>query len=392
MPHRPGTEQRASDQLLWLGGAVIALVALTWLFLARPWTTGAAPVPTVTSITPHAPTAGKTPPGPAAGRDEPALDGTLRMAGLAVAAGMLLEPASFGAWDLYGRVLDQRPEHTEAQEGLAQVADALVERGRAALQQGRTGDARELSVLIRERLPSHPGARALTELLEARARAAVQPPRAAPAERPGRASNAGARPDPILALRGQFDQALAEERLLAPEEAAARTHLARLSALAPEHTATLEARERLFARFMALAGQATAALDTQAAGVWIDEAAALGVHVDAVADAREALTRRLVAAEENRLVAASDLTLLEYAAPEYPARAVTRGTEGWVDIEFTIGLNGHTQDITVTGASHESLFHESALASVAEWRFEPRSFMGTRISQRSFTRIRFALE
>jgi protein TonB len=78
-------------------------------------------------------------------------------------------------------------------------------------------------------------------------------------------------------------------------------------------------------------------------------------------------------------------------APSYPQRASERNLEGWVDIEFTVGIDGKTRDIAVTDASHETFFRREATEAVSKWQFEPRLFMGQAIAQTSYTRIRFVL-
>ncbi len=76
-------------------------------------------------------------------------------------------------------------------------------------------------------------------------------------------------------------------------------------------------------------------------------------------------------------------------APVYPTRALDRGLEGWVDLEFTVGVDGKTRDITIADASSDSLFRREATEAVKQWQFEPRVFMNRTIDQRCFTRIRF---
>jgi len=80
------------------------------------------------------------------------------------------------------------------------------------------------------------------------------------------------------------------------------------------------------------------------------------------------------------------------AKPVYPPRALDRGIEGWVDLEFTVEPDGSTSHVAVTGASHDTFFKKEAVAAVEQWKFEPREprvFMNRPIAQRSYTRIRF---
>jgi TonB family protein len=107
--------------------------------------------------------------------------------------------------------------------------------------------------------------------------------------------------------------------------------------------------------------------------------------------ARLALTDRLIAMESAKTLPASALTVINYVAPLYPRFAATREVEGWVDLEFTVGRNGATQDIRVADASHERYFRDEAITAVQQWRFEPRIFMDQPIEQKTFTRVRFVL-
>jgi protein TonB len=86
---------------------------------------------------------------------------------------------------------------------------------------------------------------------------------------------------------------------------------------------------------------------------------------------------------------ASALKITSYVAPEYPQRALERGIEGWVDVEFTVAPDGTTRAVRVAGSSNENYFGREAMAAVEQWRFEPRIFMDRPIEQRSYTRIRF---
>jgi protein TonB len=90
-------------------------------------------------------------------------------------------------------------------------------------------------------------------------------------------------------------------------------------------------------------------------------------------------------------VPASALKIATYVVPEFPERALDRNFEGWVDVEFTAGIDGRTRNVTVTDASHETFFRREAVDAVSKWQFEPRIFMGRAIEQSSYTRIRFVL-
>ena len=83
------------------------------------------------------------------------------------------------------------------------------------------------------------------------------------------------------------------------------------------------------------------------------------------------------------------MKVVTYVAPVYPNRALDRGLQGWVDLEFTVGTDGKTRDIAVANSSNDSLFRREATEAVKQWQFEPRVFLNRSIDQRVFTRIRF---
>jgi protein TonB len=218
------------------------------------------------------------------------------------------------------------------------------------------------------------------------ARVARVEPEAAPAPPPK------PKVDPVVEASASFDSALAEGRLLTPQEQSAKHYVGVLERLSVDHDLTKRARGALSLEFLARAAQSIEALDPEAAGIWIDEAEALlGASDDGVRQARSALTEQLIAMETAKPVPASGLKLVTYVAPAYPPRANERNQEGWVDIEFTVGTDGSTRNIVVTEASHEALFRREAMDAVAKWQFEPRIFMGRAIEQTSYTRIRFVL-
>jgi TonB family protein len=196
----------------------------------------------------------------------------------------------------------------------------------------------------------------------------------------------------VVVASQSFEEALAEGRLLTPQEQNAKHFVGVLNGLNVDHELARRARTSLSLEFLSRAAQSIEALDPEAAGIWIDEAEALlGAADDGVRKARSALTEQVIAMEAAKPVSASALKITTYVAPTYPSRASERALEGWVDIEFTVGTDGKTRNVVVTDASHESMFRREATEAVSKWEFEPRVFMGRAIEQTSYTRIRFVL-
>jgi TonB family protein len=313
---------------------------------------------------------------------------------------MLVEPEEYSAWTLYARVLKGEPDNTAARDGLTKVADDLVHRGETALDQGRFDDARALVERIRGALPNHAGAKELAQKIWpevapiAPSREALTLPAVdvAPVARVETPAPAPERPkvDPAKEASEAFDAAMAAGRLLTPPDSSAKHFIGVLDRIDANHEATRRARSVLSLELLSRATQSIEGLDPEAAGIWIDEAEALlGGNDEGVQKARSALTEQLIAMESAKPVPASALKISTYVAPEYPQRALERSLEGWVDIEFTVGTDGRTRDVTVTASSHEAFFRREATDAVSKWQFEPRVFMGRAIEQTAYTRMRF---
>jgi protein TonB len=57
--------------------------------------------------------------------------------------------------------------------------------------------------------------------------------------------------------------------------------------------------------------------------------------------------------------------------PEYPRRARQLGIEGTVVLEVRVNPTGGAEEVKIAASSGNSLLDQSALRSVAAWRFKP---------------------
>jgi protein TonB len=104
---------------------------------------------------------------------------------------------------------------------------------------------------------------------------------------------------------------------------------------------------------------------------------------------------RNVASPRLGMAAGSDRDVLPLVriAPEYPPRAVSRGIEGWVQVQFTITATGTVKDARVVAAEPPGIFDEAALKSILRWRYNPRVDGGVAVERVGVqTIIRFQLE
>jgi protein TonB len=88
-----------------------------------------------------------------------------------------------------------------------------------------------------------------------------------------------------------------------------------------------------------------------------------------------------------------DVLPLVRVAPDYPPRALASGTEGWVQVQFSITPTGTVRDPVVVASEPGSVFDEAALKAIARWRYNPRVEGGQAVERVGLqTVIRFALE
>ena len=91
-------------------------------------------------------------------------------------------------------------------------------------------------------------------------------------------------------------------------------------------------------------------------------------------------------------IAEGDYLPIVRVAPVYPARALSRGLEGFVDLSFTVTTTGTVKDPVVI-QSTSSLFERAAIRAVLKFKYKPRVQDGVPVDVPGVkTRISFQLE
>jgi periplasmic protein TonB len=91
-------------------------------------------------------------------------------------------------------------------------------------------------------------------------------------------------------------------------------------------------------------------------------------------------------------VAEGDYLPIVRVAPVYPARALSRGVEGYVDMSFTVTTAGTVKDPIVL-FSTSSLFERAATRAVLKFKYKPRVTDGVPVEVMGVkTRITFKIE
>lgn len=91
-------------------------------------------------------------------------------------------------------------------------------------------------------------------------------------------------------------------------------------------------------------------------------------------------------------IAEGDYLPIVRVAPVYPARALSRGIEGYVDMSFTVTTTGSVKDPIVV-YSTSSLFERAAIRAVLKFKYKPRVVDGVPVDVPGVkTRISFQIE
>ena len=79
--------------------------------------------------------------------------------------------------------------------------------------------------------------------------------------------------------------------------------------------------------------------------------------------------------------------------PDYPIQARQKRIEGWVDVQFTVGIDGSVRDPIVLAAEPRTIFDRAAIQAVRGWKYNPKLQDGKPVERPNLkVRIRFQLE
>jgi TonB family protein len=308
----------------------------------------------------------------------------LRSANQRLRSGNLVEPAEDNARFYIEAARGLTPDDPAIARLTRSLQTAMLERARAAATQGNAGDAEFWLANAQEA-----GA----------ARTAVTDIR-----RTLQQTQVTARADNITRLTQSFQQALAADRLVAPEGDSAKSYWRALADADVAHPATVQGRQSLGAEIVREARIALGRNDLSGTEKWLAHARDIGFSNDELA----ATARDLAAARSRAVgsapaatqtgprgtgvVAASVLERTQYFAPRYPTNARDRGTAGWVDLEFTVQTDGSVADVTAIAAEPVGVFEQAAIGAVRRWRYRPVIVDGAPVEQRVRLRLRFELQ
>lgn len=84
---------------------------------------------------------------------------------------------------------------------------------------------------------------------------------------------------------------------------------------------------------------------------------------------------------------------LHRVEPNYPAKALQRGVEGYVTLRFNIDELGKTRDIEVVDSNPKRYFEREAMLALRNWKYQPKMVDGKAVVQTGLTvRLEFKLQ
>ncbi len=188
------------------------------------------------------------------------------------------------------------------------------------------------------------------------------------------------------------EERLQQDRLVEPAEDSAKHYWSALRGLNPNNPDLKLLTEELGTRLVAKARRALTLKQYEAARNWLDEATSISYESAETTAARAELETALA---QQRLLAnvvpANELSLVKSVKPVYPRGAEQKGTEGWVELEFTVAETGAVTDVDIVNASPRGVFDQAAAGALAQWRYKPIMHDSQPTAQRARIRIRFTL-
>jgi protein TonB len=105
-------------------------------------------------------------------------------------------------------------------------------------------------------------------------------------------------------------------------------------------------------------------------------------------------TTETAAASDNASAAGSqtrDAIPISTIRPRYPATALRNSQEGWVDVQYTVNVDGSVSNISVVSAEPRHVFDSAAIDALRRAKFSPAVRDGTAIASQQQKRIEFKL-
>ena len=310
------------------------------------------------------------------------IDDVLARANQRLDEGRLIAPSNDNARYYFELALSNDPGNPAALQGLEVVASRLVLQAREQIDQGNFDQAEALLTDARRLDPKSTDLAASTvalsdarqrrtqEIQDARDRAAAE-----------RAAEERAAAERAAAERAAAERAAAEQ--LAAEQAAQQQVATPEPASPSQQTEPVVNEPAIQQAAVQQPPAEQPRMEPPASNVAVAGAG------DAIENTAPAASSSVV---DDKPVAVSSLKRTRYVAPKYPRAAQRRGLSGWVDIIFTVDIDGSVADVSVRDSNPGDTFVNSAIDAVEKWEFEPVIEDGVAVQKRAAVRMMFAIE
>jgi len=318
------------------------------------------------------------------------VDEVLAQANARLEEGKLIAPSNDNARFYYELALSNDPDNATARQGLKVVASKLVLRARTQIDEGNFDFADALLIDARRLDPASSELAASTNALSAARDRVAQDARRAAEQRAAaeKAAAERAAAERLAAEKAAAEQAAAEKAAAekAAAEKAAAEKAAAEKAAAARQAADQSSADALAAEPVAERASAEPATSTQ------DSFGAGDGTVYGSAEELQAAVRSQQQAVAAAPISIRALTRTKYVAPRYPRAAQRRNVSGWVDVVFTVDIDGSVSGVEIGDSDPGDTFANAARNAVENWEFEPVIENGVAIQKRAAVRMIFALE
>ncbi|MDP9014598.1 MAG: TonB family protein [Pseudomonadota bacterium] len=391
------------------GIAVLGGAAAFFMFGSKPAVAPAADSPAASASSPPAAAAS-----PVSGDEQ--VDTLLLKAAQAVLERRYIEPADSSALALYRNVLSRDPGNAEATQGLTRLAQLLLTKAEAALDQRHFDAALQALETARSIIHDDPRVKALdARVLQMRSELGSSVIQAtinagnydrAASQIDDAARTKSLTPDQIAQLREDLrrhrdadaDRVAKIAQARAQQDRAVQE--ARLAAQHTQEAQTAAQRQRLVALFNDRVSQGKLTEpDNDSATYYLNslkavdpQNAELGAMSRALQDGLAARNAAPQAAKSSAPAQDASLKLLKPINPTYPFAARLSGKEGWVDVAFTVSPDGRVGNLHVADASPPGLFDHAALDAMRAARYEAIPSDQPQLSREAKLRLKFKLQ
>lgn len=307
---------------------VVALAAAVWFLILRPHRQ--AVMPAVPAAKTSKAVTKKAPP-PPANVSAMSTSELLSQASKAIKDQRLLAPTGNNAFEFYLKVLERQPDNQVAKDALRETFPFAANAAEQVINEGNFSEADREIALLSKADPDNYTLTILRSKLDARRK--------------------------VKAQQAQAEQLAAQKQAA---EAAAAAKQKQAQALADKQEAAQKAA---------------------------DEAAAAKQKTTEVA--KQQPQQQQQAAQPKVVI--QNAVLIKQVRPRYPAAAARMRRQGWVMVQFTVGVDGKVRDVSVVDAQPHHVFDRAATNAVSRWEFKPALRNGQPMAVTMRKRINFTL-